>query len=128
MDASDPTMKALIEALLNKMSGAEGASLMNSAVQQLGQLNRTLRTRSPNAIGSFSLTAAATFTIPDTTVQAGSFIAWTPTNTAAGTLEGSAKKLVLSTRSAGTSFTLVTASGGNAAGTETFSYAIFNSL
>lgn len=101
---------------------------MASAVQQLSQINRTLRTRSPSSVGTFAMPAAATSTISDTSVLANSAIMVMPTNAAAGTLQGSAKSLYISARSAGTSFTVATASGVAAAGTETFLYVVWNAL
>lgn len=73
--------------------------------------------------GSFTMPVAATLTIVQPGVQATSNITLTPTNASAGTLQGSAKALYY-TIIAGTSFTVHTASGGNAAGTETFNYTI----
>lgn len=75
-------------------------------------------------LGTFTMPAAATTTIAQPGVQALSKISLTPTNASAGTLQGSAKALFVSAQVAGTSFTVSTASGGNAAGTETFSYTI----
>ena len=76
--------------------------------------------------GVFTLSAAATKVVSDTNVKAGSLIFWSCTNASAGTLEGSANKLYLSAIVAGTSFTVATAAGTNAAGTETFAYFILN--
>ena len=53
-----------------------------------------------------------------------STITFTPTNAAAATLMGSSKALYISAKSAGVSFTMTTADGAAAAGTETFSYMI----
>lgn len=74
--------------------------------------------------GTFQLTAAATFNIADTRINAASIVRITPTNASAASLMGSSKSLfqdVAGTVS-GTSFQLKTADGTNAAGTETFSY------
>ena len=74
--------------------------------------------------GSFTCVAAPTTVVNQTAVQASSLIAFTATNTAAGTLMGSTKSLYISAISPGVSFTVATASGGAAAGTETFNYLI----
>ena len=75
--------------------------------------------------GTFSFTSAvATLTVTQPAVKSNSIITWNPTNASAGTLEGSAKALYVSAIVPGASFTVATASGGNAAGTETFQYVI----
>lgn len=74
--------------------------------------------------GSFTMPAAATATISQPAAQANSNISLTATNAAAGTLQGSAKHLYISSISPGVSFTVATASGGNAAGTETLNYLV----
>ena len=106
-------------AMLGQAAGING---------NLGQIVSVLKAAFPLHVstGSFTLGAAATKTVSDTNVKAGSLIFWTKTNASAGTLEGSAKGLYLSAKVAGTSFTVATASGGTAAGTETFSYFILN--
>lgn len=91
-------------------------------------LNTTLQSLFPQIFGTFTLAAAASTVVTQTAIRANSIPIWIPTNTAAGTLEGSAKKLYLSALTAGASFTVATASGGAAGGTETFSYAVFNPL
>jgi len=73
--------------------------------------------------GSFTMPAAASLTIAQPGIKANSVITLTPTNAAAATLMGSAKALYY-TIIAGTSFTVLTASAANAAGTETFNYLI----
>jgi hypothetical protein len=57
-------------------------------------------------------------------VKANSVIQLTPANASAGTIMGSAKSIYISAIVAGTSFTLTTASGTAAAGTEQFYYTI----
>ena len=74
--------------------------------------------------GSFILAAAATTVVTEPAVQANSFIQLTALNAAAGTLMGSAKYLYISAKTPGASFTVATADGTNAAGTEQFSYYI----
>jgi hypothetical protein len=78
------------------------------------------------ATGTFTLGAAVTTTVTQTATAANSIILLMPTNAAAGTLMGSAKALYVSARTAGASFAVSTASGVAAAGTETFSYCLFN--
>jgi hypothetical protein len=73
---------------------------------------------------SFTMPAAATLTVNDTRVTAASFIGLTPTNASAGTLDGGITKLYVSARTAGVSFTVTTANGGSATGSETFAYSI----
>ena len=75
--------------------------------------------------GSFTMTATATLVVTEPGVQSLSTITLQATNASAGTLMGSAKSLYISAKVPGTSFTVATASTGNAAGTETFSYTIF---
>ncbi len=73
---------------------------------------------------SVTLAAAATTTVNDTNVTATSMIVLVPTNAAAATLVGGANSPYVSSRSAGASFVISTASGVAAAGTETFTYTI----
>src|SRR5690242_8565036 len=93
-------------------------------VQALGTLAAAFPRVSAVAFGTFTLGAAASTVVSQTTTQANSVILMTPTNAAAGTLQGSAKSLYVSARTANTSFTVATASGAAAAGTETFMYVI----
>lgn len=94
-------------------------------VVYLGKIVQTLTNLFPRVSGTFTLAAAATTTVANTDIVGGSIILLTPTNAAAATLQGSVKALYISAINAGTGFTVTTASGGNAAGTETFSYVAF---
>lgn len=76
------------------------------------------------SFGTFTLGAAVSTVVSNTDVRANSFVDFVPTNAAAGTLNGSTKSLYISAIASGTSFTVATASGVAAAGTETFSYYI----
>lgn len=80
----------------------------------------------PRITGSFTLAAAATTTVTQPAITASSKVLLEPTNAAAATLMGSVKSLYVSALTAGTGFTVATASGGNAAGTETFNYIVSN--
>lgn len=74
--------------------------------------------------GTFTMAATATKVVADVNILATSLVQLFPTNAAAATLMGSAKSLYVSAKSAGVSFTVATADGTVAAGTETFSYRI----
>lgn len=91
-------------------------------------LNKTIAAIFPRQIGTFTLAAAATTTVSNTAITATSQIVLQPTNAAAGTLMGSAKSLYISARTAGASFTVATASGAAAAGTEGFEYYVVNAV
>lgn len=75
--------------------------------------------------GSFTLAAAATKVVSNTAVGATSTVYLTPSNAAAATLMSGAKALYHSANSGGASFTVATADGTNAVGTETFNYLLF---
>ena len=95
---------------------------LQNIVRQLSSLTAAITGRV--AYGSFTMPAAATLTIQQPAIKGNSVITLIPTDASAGTLQGSAKYLYPSAIVAGTSFTVSTASGGNAAGSETFSYTI----
>lgn len=75
--------------------------------------------------GTFSMTASASLVVTDPAVKSQSSIYLQATNASAATLMGSTKSLYISAKTAGASFTVATASGVAAAGTETFSYTIY---
>ena len=75
---------------------------------------------------SFTMSAAASKTVSCATVLAGSAILLVDTNASAATLQGSAKRLYPSAIIPGASFTVSTASGANAAGTEAFLVLVVN--
>jgi hypothetical protein len=93
--------------------------------QTLGKINQQLQALSRLSTGTFTMAAAATKVIADTSVAANSVVTLTPTNAAAGTLQQSTETLYISAISPGVSFTVATADGGSAAGTEQFSYLIY---
>lgn len=104
------------------------ATVLASNGQTLGKLLSTLVSIFPfsGTVGTFTLAAAASTTVTEANVKTNSVIIPFPTNAAAGTLQGSAKSLYVSARTAGTSFAVSTASAASAAGTETFFYLLVN--
>jgi len=98
----------------------------NGLNANLAQLVTTLLTRFALAAfsGSFSCGAAASTVVTDANAKTTSKITLTPTNAAAGTLQSGAKHLYVT--KANGSFTVLTADGNAAAGTETFDYLIVN--
>jgi hypothetical protein len=99
---------------------------MKTANQNMSLLITTISGLFPRITGTFTMAAAATKVVTETGVTASSFIMLSPTNAAAGTLMGSNESLYISAKTAGASFTVATAAGTAAAGTETFAYLIFN--
>lgn len=113
--------------------GTDFVTALQGIIKQLSSANSNMLTliaaiqaTFPRITGAFTLAAAATTTVTQTKIAANSLVLLTPTNASAGTLMGSAKALYISALSAGASFTVATASGGNAAGTETFNYTVVN--
>lgn len=94
--------------------------------QVLSLLVTTLQNLLPRIQGTFTLAAAATTVVPQKSTTSTSVITLTPMNASAATLMGSSKALYVSARTAGASFTVATASAASAAGTEIFSYSLFN--
>lgn len=77
-------------------------------------------------VGSFTLSSANTKVVSETNISANSKVFLMPTNAAAATLMQSTKSLFVSAKSVGTSFTVATADGTNAAGTEAFDFFIYD--
>lgn len=116
LDFNAPSGASLTDLATNGKNLNLNISALISAIQSIF----------PRVSGTFTLAAAATTTVTQTAITATSIIVFTPTSASAGTLQGSVKCLYLSARTAGASFTVATASGGNAAGTETFQYFVVN--
>lgn len=77
-----------------------------------------------NASGTFTAAAAATTVVTQAAITASSKVFLQATNAAAGTLMGGTRSLYISALTPGVSFTVATASGVAAAGTETFNYVV----
>lgn len=80
----------------------------------------------PTTRGSFTCAANKDTTVTQPNVKSTSVITLTPTNAAAGTLQGAATCLYVSAKTAGASFKVTTANAAAAAGTETFDYVVVN--
>jgi len=91
----------------------------------LGKLTTTLANLSPLLTGQVTLSAAASTTVSNGVIVASSFVIVTPINAAAGTL---IKNQGLYWVASAGSFTISTASGVAAAGTESFNWAVFTTL
>ena len=76
--------------------------------------------------GSFRLISAATQKISDSSISAGSVILFVPTNKEAAVIMAGPKKLYISSKTAGASFSVTTADGTPANGTEMFDYVIIH--
>lgn len=118
----------------NNMLGGGNSSLSDIATNQkalnqnISQLIQVLQNIFRNT-GSFTWnTASATFVVTNTGVQATTQVLLIPTNAAAATLLGSNEYPYVSSRVVGTSFTLSTAAGTAAAGTETFFYVLITPI
>lgn len=94
----------------------------------LGAINKTLKSLFPLSAfsGTFVFGAVASRVVTDTNVKANSVIILQDTNAAAATLQQGANRIYPSAISSGVSFTVATASGSSAAGSENFSYLIVN--
>lgn len=124
----------------NPFASGQGSSGLGDIVTQLKGIISQLSTSNSNMLaliatlsavfpritGTFTLATSATTVVTQPAIQANSVVQLTPTNAAAATLMAGAKSLYISALTPGASFTVATADGTNAAGTETFSYSIFN--
>lgn len=94
--------------------------------QVLSQLVQAIQSVLPRITGTFTMAAATSTTVTQPAIAANSVITLTPMNAAAGTLVAGANSPYISARTAGASFTVATAGGGSAVGTEQFMYSAFN--
>lgn len=98
----------------------------NFIAQAISALTQVFQQSFPRITGSVTLGAAATTVVPNTSVAANSVIDLIPTNAAAATLVGSVKCPYVSARSPGVSFTIATANGAAAVGSEQFTFTLLN--
>ncbi len=99
---------------------------LQDGVVAINNLVQAIKNVFPTITGTFTLAAAATTTVAQPSIRATSVVVLSPTNASAGTLMGSAKAPYVSSITPGTGFVVATANATAAAGTETFSYSIFN--
>lgn len=108
----------------------DGITALRAIVQNISALVQAFAGLQDAAgtVGSFTFAAAASVVVPNVTVRAGSKIFLTPENAAAGTLVGSNESPYIDPADhvSGVSFTVRTAAGTAAAGTEVFSYRVVN--
>src|ERR1700679_287700 len=91
-------------------------SNIKSGVNYLGQLVVIWKAVLPRATGSFTMTATPTLAVADPRIQAGAIVQLVPTNSAAGTMQGSSKYLI-AVVSPGVGFTATTSDGTNGSAT-----------
>lgn len=93
----------------------------------MGQMVQVISNLFPRSTGTFTMAAASSKVVTDANVTTSSYVPTpTPTNAAAATLMAGTNSLYVTLGTG--SFTVTTAAGGSAGGTETFSYAVFNPL
>lgn len=110
----------------NFSTQASTLAIEQGKAQTLGLIAQALQNAFPLSAytGKFTCTAAATTSVTDAHCKATSVVIPFQANAAAATLQGSAKCLYPTAGNG--SFTVTTASGGSAAGTEIFNYLIVN--
>lgn len=114
--------------MMDDQRGGAGMSFQNLETQQrmmivaINGLRDAILSTFPRVTGTFTLSAAASTVVPNTSVTSTSIISLTPLNAGAATLMAGANSLYVSARTSGASFTVSTAAGGSAAATEQFQY------
>lgn len=102
--------------------GTDVSTKLQGIIQQIGALIQSIENQP--TLGTFTMAAGATLAVAEPDVVSGSNIQLQPLNASAATLMGSSKSLYISAKTAGSGFTVATADGTNAAGTEQFSYIV----
>lgn len=100
--------------------GTDVVTALQGIIRQLSAWVAAFQNRT--SYGSVTLAAAATTVVSNGFTGGNSLVILTPTNAAAATLMGSAAAPYVSVLSPGVSFTIATADGSAAAGTESFNY------
>ena len=107
--------------------GSGGGTDIVTALQGIiRQLTAIVSSKGRITQGTFTMAAAATTVVPQPAVKAISNIEIWPRNAAAAALMGSAKSAYVSAISPATSFTIATANGAAAVGSELFFYQVTN--
>lgn len=109
------------------MDGLDGIeNKLQMAVQATMQLNETLKALTRLHTGSFTMDAAATKVVSDVAVTANSIVLLQDVNDDAADLQAGTKRLYVSAKSAGVSFTVATQDATSAVGDEEFQYLIYS--
>lgn len=109
----------------NTVSGSFSQTLSTKLyITNTGALRGIKTTNGP--VGTFTMDADASTDVVNTIVTGSSVILITPTNAAAATLVSGSHSPFIYSNTVSTGFTVKTADGGSAAGTETFNYLILN--
>jgi len=104
------------------MAGMDDVSTrLQMGNQLMAKLVDVITNLFPRHTGSFTLSAAASTAVTESACTSSSIVTLQPTSASAGSL-------AVYVVSGSGSFTVYTSSGAPAAGTETYSYAIFNPL
>lgn len=113
---------------LQQGANDDANSIGRALVENLAELVRVFDAflAAQGTTGLFTMTATASLVVLDPAVLAGSTITLQAVNAAAAVLQGSNESLYISAKTAGTSFTVATGAGTNAAGGEIFSYRLTN--
>lgn len=103
----------------------DGITALRAIVLNLSALANTFQVGN---LGTFTMPAAALLVVPNAFIRTGAYVFLTPLNAAAGTLQGSNEHLYIDPADyvASVSFTVRTAAGTAAAGTEMFAYRVVN--
>jgi hypothetical protein len=113
-------------------SNDDMVSVWRAVVEAISELRTSINTifGVSATTGLFTMTATATLNVLNPNPVAGSIIQLQAVNASAAVLQGGANALYVDRANtvAGTSFRVATAGGGAAAGTEQYSYIIFNPL
>ena len=117
INANNTLIEAALENTLSRDGAAPNAMGADFDVNSNSILNN-------GTTGTFTAAANTATVVTNIKVTASSIIFVFPTNVAGGTLMGSSKSYYISGRSVGANFTVTTADGVAAAGTETFNYII----
>jgi hypothetical protein len=118
--------------MANETNTPPGASIsdivaaLNAMSRNSSLLSQTMSAVLPRVTGSFTLSGSANTTVSQVAVAANSVISWIPTNSAAGTVVGSAASIFQSALNAGSGFVVTTANGAATGAGATFTYWIWN--
>lgn len=119
--------KSLAAALQDTLGNqADIVTVQQSGVKYLGAIVQALLSVFPRLASTFTLAAAASTAVANTGVIVGTIVVPFPANAAAATLQSGANAIYVASVTPGVGFTVTTASGAAAAGTEIFNYVATN--